>query len=57
MYDAARRAEERLGWPVNPTVCAPEQWAHPTEPFIQEIVSRPFEIVVDHRAETAGSQT
>jgi DNA-binding transcriptional ArsR family regulator len=57
MYDAARRAEERLGWPVNPTICAPEQWAHPTEPFIQEIVSRPFEIVVDHRAEAAGSHT
>jgi DNA-binding transcriptional ArsR family regulator len=57
MYDAAQRAEARLGRPVNPTVCTPEQWAHPTEPFIQEIVSRPYEVVLDHRAGTDGSPT
>jgi DNA-binding transcriptional ArsR family regulator len=55
MYDKAQHAEARLGRPVNPTVCAPEQWAHPTEPFVQEIVSRPYEIVLDHRTGTEGS--
>lgn len=55
MYDAAQRAEARLGRPVNPAVCAPEQWAYPTEPFIKEIASRPYEVVLDHRAGTEGS--
>src|SRR5712691_5123134 len=47
MYGAAERAESRLGRPVNPTVCSPNQWAHPTEPFIMEIKSRPYVTVID----------
>jgi DNA-binding transcriptional ArsR family regulator len=50
MYAAAEHAEARLGRPVNPTVCAPAQWAHATEPFIQEIKSRPYVTVIDHAA-------
>jgi DNA-binding transcriptional ArsR family regulator len=54
MYTAAQRAESRLGRQVNPTVCLPEQWAHPTEPFIQEVLSRPYVTVLDRSAGTAG---
>jgi DNA-binding transcriptional ArsR family regulator len=54
MYTAAERAESRLSRRVNPTVCPPEQWAHPTEPFIREIQSRPYVTILDHAAGTAG---
>lgn len=50
MYAAAERAESRLGRPVNPTVCSPGQWAHPTEPLIREIKSRPYVTIVDYSA-------
>lgn len=50
MYGAAERAESRLGRPVNPIVCSPDQWAHPTEPFIVEIKSRPYITVIDDAA-------
>jgi DNA-binding transcriptional ArsR family regulator len=50
MYGAAERAESRLGRPVNPTVCSPDQWAHPTEPFIVEIKSRPHVTVIGDAA-------
>jgi DNA-binding transcriptional ArsR family regulator len=48
MYAAAERAESRLLRPVNPTTCPSGQWAEPTEPFIQEIASRPYVTVIDH---------
>jgi len=55
MYGAAERAESRLGRPVNPTVCSRDQWAHPTEPFIVELKSRPYVTVIDDAAgRTAG---
>jgi len=54
MYTAAQRAESRLGRQVNPTVCLPEQWVHPAEPFIQEILSRPYVTVLDRSTGTAG---
>lgn len=54
MYAAAERAEARLGRPVNPAVCPPGQWAHPTEPFIQEIRSRPYLTIIDHSAGPAS---
>ena len=50
MYGAAERAELRLGRPVNPIVCSRAQWAHPTEPFIVEIKSRPYVTVIDDAA-------
>jgi DNA-binding transcriptional ArsR family regulator len=54
MYAAAERAESRLGQPVNPTICSPDQWAHPTEPFIREIKSASYVPVIDHAAAAAG---
>jgi DNA-binding transcriptional ArsR family regulator len=57
MYGAAERAESRLGRPVNPTVCSPDQWVHPTEPFIVEIKSRPYVTVIGDAADgTAGAE-
>jgi DNA-binding transcriptional ArsR family regulator len=54
MYTAAERAESRLGRPVNPTTCLPDQWANPTEPFIREIKSKPYVSVLD-RMGTGGT--
>jgi predicted nucleotidyltransferase len=54
MYSAAQRAESRLGRQVNPVACPAELWAHPTEPFIQEIQSRPYVTVLGHGTGTAG---
>jgi predicted nucleotidyltransferase len=53
MYTAAERAESRLGRPVNPTVCSPDQWAHPSEPFVVEIKSRPYVMIIDHKADAS----
>ncbi len=55
LYAAAERAESRLGRPVNPTVCPPDQWAHPTEPFIREIRSRPYVCVIDRTSAPTGA--
>lgn len=54
MYTAAERAEARLSRPVNPTVCSPDQWVHPVEPFILEIKSRPHVAVIDRAACVTG---
>jgi DNA-binding transcriptional ArsR family regulator len=54
MYAAAERAESRLGRPVNPTICSPDQWADPTGPFVREVKSRPYVSVIDHAAGVAG---
>lgn len=55
MYTAAEHAESRLGRPVNPTICPPDQWAHPTEPLIREIKAKPYVSVVEHAAPAGGS--
>jgi DNA-binding transcriptional ArsR family regulator len=55
MYAAAERSEARLGRPVNPTVCTPDQWVHPAEPLIREIKSRPYIPVIDHAAPAGGA--
>jgi DNA-binding transcriptional ArsR family regulator len=54
MYAAAQRAESRLSRQVNPVACQPDQWDHPTEPFILEIQARPFVIAIDRTISTAG---
>jgi DNA-binding transcriptional ArsR family regulator len=55
MYTAADRAQSRLGLPVNPTACPPDQWAHPTEPLIREIRSRPYVLVIDRSVTDGGA--
>jgi predicted nucleotidyltransferase len=54
MYAAAQHAESRLGRQVNPVVCQPDQWDHPTEPFILEIQARPFVTAIDRTTSTPG---
>jgi predicted nucleotidyltransferase len=54
MYAAAQRAEARLGRQVNPVACQPDQWDHPTEPFILEIQARPFVVAIDTTTSTPG---
>ncbi len=52
VYDAARRAEARLGREVNPVVVSPQRWSHAAEPFLQEIRRRPT-VTVMGRKESA----
>jgi DNA-binding transcriptional ArsR family regulator len=42
MYEAAERAEQRLGLPVNPVVCPPSRWLAAADPLIQQVRSAPL---------------
>jgi hypothetical protein len=42
VYDAADRAEQRLGMPVNPVIRTAEAWREAADPLIQQIQSSPF---------------
>jgi hypothetical protein len=46
VYDAADRAEQRLGMPVNPVIRAASAWEHQADPLLQQIQSGPFLIVL-----------
>jgi len=46
VYDAADRAEQRLGMPVNPVIRTDEAWRQAADPLVQEIQSRPFVVVL-----------
>jgi DNA-binding transcriptional ArsR family regulator len=50
LYEAADRAEQRLGVPVNPTLCSPERWRDSDDPLIQQIRSSPTVVALDRRA-------
>jgi hypothetical protein len=39
MYEAADRAEQRLGLPVNPILCSESRWFAASDPLIQQIRS------------------
>jgi DNA-binding Lrp family transcriptional regulator len=39
VYDAADRAEQRLGTPVNPVVRTPDAWRDAVDPLVQQIQS------------------
>lgn len=62
VYEAAERAEKRLGREVNPTVVSTARWADATEPFLRQLRSRPLVPVVEVAAaddspwHEAGSQ-
>ena len=45
-YDAADRAERRLGMPVNPVIRAADAWRDGVDPLIQQIQSGPFVVVL-----------
>lgn len=42
VYDAADRAQQRLGIPVNPVIRTAEAWHQASDPLIQQIQSEPF---------------
>ncbi len=46
MYEAAERAEQRLGLPVNPVVCSWSRWLAAADPLIQQIRSAPLVWVI-----------
>jgi predicted nucleotidyltransferase len=41
-YDAADRAQQRLGLPVNPVIRTPETWHSAGDPLVRQIRSAPF---------------
>jgi len=41
-YEAAERAEQRLGLPVNPVLCSVARWLAAADPLIQQIRSAPL---------------
>lgn len=46
VYDAADRAQHRLGMPVNPLIRTAEAWRDAADPLIQQIQSGPFVMVL-----------
>lgn len=42
MYEAAERAEQRLGLPVNPTLCSRDRWLAAADPLIQQVRMAPL---------------
>jgi hypothetical protein len=46
VYAASDRAQERLRFPVNPTVVSAERWAAAADPLVQQIQSAPVVAVV-----------
>jgi DNA-binding transcriptional ArsR family regulator len=46
VYDAADRAQQRLGMPVNPVIRPAQEWREAADPLVQQIQSGPFVIVL-----------
>ena len=46
VYDAADRAQQRLGMPVNPVIRTTEAWSEARDPLVQQIQSGPFVVVL-----------
>jgi DNA-binding transcriptional ArsR family regulator len=46
VYDAADRAERRLGMPVNPVIRAANAWRYAADPLVHQIQSGPFVVVL-----------
>jgi hypothetical protein len=54
MYEAAERAEQRLGLPVNPVLCSQERWLAAADPLIQQIRVSPLAWVVGEEPQGGG---
>jgi len=46
VYDAADRAQQRLGMPVNPVIRTADSWRQASDPLIQQIQSGPVVVVL-----------
>ena len=49
LYDAADRAQARLGVQVNPVGRTRRQWDHPADPLVAQIKASAFTVVLDRR--------
>jgi hypothetical protein len=47
VYDAADRAQQRLGMPVNPVIRSAETWRQADDPLVRQIQSSPFVPVLE----------
>ncbi len=59
VYDAADRAQQRLGMPVNPVIRTGDAWLQAADPLIRQIQSGPFVVVLmpDDNGTGDGSPT
>jgi hypothetical protein len=54
LYEAADRAQRRIGIAVNPVRCATQQWAEPSDwTLMIEIHNRPYAVVYNREADAA----
>jgi hypothetical protein len=51
MYEAAERAEQRLGLPVNPVLCSQARWLAASDPLIQQIRTAPLIWVIGEESQ------
>jgi predicted nucleotidyltransferase len=54
VYDAADRAQHRLGIPVNPVIRTSDAWRHTADPLVQQIQSDPLVTVLEAEAADGG---
>jgi predicted nucleotidyltransferase len=54
VYDAADRAQQRLGMPVNPVIRTSDAWRQASDPLVQQIQSGPRVPVLEPDAATGG---
>ena len=54
MYEAAERAEQRLGLPVNPVLCSRQRWLAVADPLIQQIQAAPLVWLLGEEPEGEG---
>jgi DNA-binding transcriptional ArsR family regulator len=55
VYDAADRAQQRLGMPVNPVIRTEDAWRLASDPLVQQIQSSPFvEVLVPDDSGISG---
>jgi DNA-binding transcriptional ArsR family regulator len=50
IYEAAERAEQRLGLPVNPVLCSQARWLAASDALIQQIRTAPLVWVIGERS-------
>ena len=54
VYDAADRAQQRLGMPVNPVIRTADAWYLGADPLVQQIQSSPLVTVLEPGADGSG---
>jgi DNA-binding transcriptional ArsR family regulator len=54
VYDAANRAQKRLGREVNPMLVSPQRWQEADEPFLREVQRRPTLVLARRVQEGTG---